>query len=230
LMASTASALTLSNFQVITSSGVPIACILAYNNQIPSCTTADFTLGNACSAACVKGLEKVADTLDDVCNGAQVSSASLLGQVLLGNLVDLLCPSAGTTTSSSSKTSTASRTTTTSSTTLSKTTLTPVSSRTATSTPQPTTTQTDAPESSSTEAAPTTLIPSFVQSDAGASPTVPTQTTGAQATLSPAEPTPEAPLGGGSPFDFVATGGSRPLVVGWLQSLLFALGVGLILL
>ncbi|KAK4115266.1 hypothetical protein N656DRAFT_490669 [Canariomyces notabilis] len=94
LMASTASALSLSNFQVIGSSAVPISCILAYNNEIPGCTVNDFVRGRTCSAECVRGLEEVQETIESVCSNVNAPATSVLGQVLAGNLVNLLCPGA----------------------------------------------------------------------------------------------------------------------------------------
>ncbi|KAK4189538.1 hypothetical protein QBC35DRAFT_513961 [Podospora australis] len=95
-MASTASALSLNNFQVVTSSAIPISCILAYNSQIQGCRHTDFKRGSQCSAACVNGLVKVQSTLQDVCGDIRVDIASVLAQALQGNLVQLLCPASAT--------------------------------------------------------------------------------------------------------------------------------------
>jgi hypothetical protein len=101
-MASTASAMSLSNFQLITSSQVPLGCILAYNAPIRGCSNAaDFTQGpegNTCSAGCKGALQNVADALTTVCGDANVPSGSVLGQALSGGLVGLLCPSGKTST------------------------------------------------------------------------------------------------------------------------------------
>ncbi|KAK0738474.1 hypothetical protein B0T18DRAFT_394757 [Schizothecium vesticola] len=92
-MASTASALTLSSFQLITSSGTPIACLIVYSSPLAGCSTRDFTSGTACSPACVAGIADVQSRIVDVCDGVDASSASVLGQAQRGNLVPLLCPS-----------------------------------------------------------------------------------------------------------------------------------------
>lgn len=195
-IASTASALTLSNFQLITSSGVPIACILVYNTVIPSCTTDDFTQGTTCSASCADGLGRVQDRIREVCDGVNAPPTSVLGQALMGNLVNLLCPAADaptpskeTTSSTISSTSTSTTSTSTDrATSLSQSTLTIVTATPSRPPPPP--------------LEPPVVSPSFVQSSG------PTQTTGAQQTSAP--PPTEIPLGGGSPFDpVVVSGGIR---------------------
>ncbi|KAL1844525.1 hypothetical protein VTK73DRAFT_2355 [Phialemonium thermophilum] len=90
----TASAMSLANFQIIGSSAVPLSCILAYNSPIAACSTADFTSSRTCSAACARDLQRVESRLLAVCDGVAAPSASVLGQALLGRLVDLLCPAA----------------------------------------------------------------------------------------------------------------------------------------
>lgn len=95
LLATTASSLTLSSFQLITSSGTPIACLIVYSAPLAGCSTRDFTSGNACSPACVAGIADVQARIVDVCDGVDASSASVLGQAQRGNLVPLLCPSRG---------------------------------------------------------------------------------------------------------------------------------------
>ncbi|KAK3333308.1 hypothetical protein B0T19DRAFT_399003 [Cercophora scortea] len=69
-LASTASALSLKNFQLITSPDVSIGCILAYNAQIPICSPTDFTRGNSCSTGCVNSLTALQTTLQSVCESA----------------------------------------------------------------------------------------------------------------------------------------------------------------
>ncbi|KAI6091939.1 hypothetical protein F4821DRAFT_174668 [Hypoxylon rubiginosum] len=91
-LASTSSALNLSQFQVITSNQIPKRCIRAYQSDIDGCTRSDFTNGRQCSASCVKGLEETAEKIDEACGDLNVSSGSLLGIVLAGGLVDTLCP------------------------------------------------------------------------------------------------------------------------------------------
>ncbi|KAK5664335.1 hypothetical protein OQA88_556 [Cercophora sp. LCS_1] len=221
LMASTASALTLSNFQLITSSGTPIACILAYNSVIPGCSLSDFQRDSTCSAACAAGLASTQETVRAVCDGVNAPGTTVLAQALAGNLVGLLCPSVGTTTSSKqtstatqtqtqpTTSSTASRTTT--ATTLSRSTLTSVTSSTASSSSQP---------------PPPRPTVSFVQSQ----PPVPAPTQPSASSISPPEPTSDIILGGGSPFDAVVVGGSGQLKAGALQAWAIPIAIGLLLL
>lgn len=101
-MVSAASALSLSNFQLITSAEVPLRCIIAYDSPISGCSTSDFTQGNTCSTACKNGLQKIENTLTSVCGDANVPSSSVLGVALSGGLVGLLCPSGETSASAAS--------------------------------------------------------------------------------------------------------------------------------
>ncbi|KAI0386166.1 hypothetical protein F5Y04DRAFT_116702 [Hypomontagnella monticulosa] len=97
-MASTSSALNLSQFQIITSNQIPRKCIRAYQSDIEGCTRNDFTNGRQCSASCVKGLQETEELINEACEDLNVNPRSLLGIVLLGNLVDTLCPGFGATT------------------------------------------------------------------------------------------------------------------------------------
>ncbi|KAK1751621.1 hypothetical protein QBC47DRAFT_72149 [Echria macrotheca] len=214
-LASTASALTLSNFQVITSSTIPIPCILVYNTVIPSCTTDDFTMGNSCSAACAAGLARVQDKIQDVCDGVSISAATVLGQTLMGNLVSLLCPTADNAPPSKQTTSTIT-----------------TSSRTSTST---STSSSSSTAAGTTSFAQSTLTSVTAPPPASPRPPPPPDSPGAAPTFASsssvpsdtAQPT-DAPLGGGSPFDVVPTSeGSqtRGLLGIWL-----ALGAGMWLL
>ncbi|KAK4146137.1 uncharacterized protein C8A04DRAFT_25947 [Dichotomopilus funicola] len=92
MMASTTSAIALSTFEQISASTISLGCILAYNSDIPGCTVNDFGRGGACSATCVRGIERVERSLEGVCDEATVSELSILGQALAGNLVAVLCP------------------------------------------------------------------------------------------------------------------------------------------
>ncbi|CAK7216644.1 hypothetical protein SBRCBS47491_002897 [Sporothrix bragantina] len=121
-----ATALSLSNFQLITSSSVPINCLLAYNTQLAGCTISDFTQltsaarqrlrrgvddTNTCSLACQAGISLAQQTIQTVCGASGISAragtgpaTSVLGVALTGNLVGLLC--GGSETVSTSTTST----------------------------------------------------------------------------------------------------------------------------
>ncbi|KAI1338048.1 hypothetical protein F5Y15DRAFT_141572 [Xylariaceae sp. FL0016] len=90
--ASTASALSLENFQLITSDQIPSSCIRAYDTNIQGCSVSDFTNGNQCSAQCVRGLQAAAIQIINACGDLNIDSSSLLGLTLLGGLVDALCP------------------------------------------------------------------------------------------------------------------------------------------
>ncbi|KAK3897593.1 hypothetical protein C8A05DRAFT_47857 [Staphylotrichum tortipilum] len=246
-MASTASALSLSNFQPITSTSVPLGCILAYNKQIPSCTMNDFTRGNVCSAACVRALTTIQYTLISACNDADVDAGTVLGQVLLANLVDLLCPgtSPAATGSSLSRSSSNSptlspttttttttnvaRTTTSSKTVLTFTVVRPSSTTTTSSSNSRVTTSTTtrAETSSAPEqtAAPDTSIP-FQQSERPSSTSAASSSSRAPA-ASP-DPNTQNSSGGGSPFDAV-TSDARRITTCW-AAMWAGLGVGLLFL
>lgn len=94
LLASQASALSLANFQIITSSATPLACLLAYNSQIPACTPADFSRAarGVCSVACVQGLLQTTGAVGQACAGVRAAPNSLLFQAVRGGLIDTLCP------------------------------------------------------------------------------------------------------------------------------------------
>ncbi|KAN0110417.1 hypothetical protein V8E51_006804 [Hyaloscypha variabilis] len=85
-----ANALSLANFQTITSDLIPLSCQLTYDSQIPSCTVSDFN--NGCSEICVAGLDAVAKAVSDSCDDVRVSSSTLLGIVKNGGIVAALCP------------------------------------------------------------------------------------------------------------------------------------------
>lgn len=245
-MASTASAMSLSNFQIITSSQVPLACILAYNAPILGCSNADFTSGNTCSAGCVRALQRIEDALASVCGDANVPSTSLLGQALSGGLVEKLCPSGQTTTTTTSRPSVSQSSTaaivitqttrqigtfspipTPTPSTLQTSTTTTSSSSTEEDSDTEAQTSTSSPESEpqpteTTETTQTTQVAPapIVTSSVGGSPT---QTTGAQQTKAPPQTTSDNVPGGGSPFD-VATvvSGSQRLTARWLEGFLIA--------
>ncbi|KAI2626635.1 hypothetical protein GGR54DRAFT_637203 [Hypoxylon sp. NC1633] len=67
VMASTSSALSLSNFQVITSNQIPRDCISAYQSDIDGCKRKDFMNGRQCSSDCVQGLEETANLVKEAC-------------------------------------------------------------------------------------------------------------------------------------------------------------------
>ncbi|KAK4044693.1 hypothetical protein C8A01DRAFT_42597 [Parachaetomium inaequale] len=231
-MASTASALSLSQFQPITAATISLGCILAYNAEIPSCSINDFVAGKMCSAPCIRGLERIESRLEGVCNSADVPEISVLGQALLGNLVELLCPgTAPETPIASSSPSSRSPT---------STIITPprTSSRapltfTTVRPPSATETETEEPEVLSTptsSASPTTLPdappPTFIQSSP---PTSISSSSSATTTAPPPADDRRGSTGGGSPFDIVRSD-STQLTACWTKAVAVGLGVGLLLL
>ncbi|EPE10974.1 hypothetical protein F503_06069 [Ophiostoma piceae UAMH 11346] len=84
-VAAPVSALSMSNFQLITASSVPFSCILAYDQQLSNCALSDFTqqtqqqssqqvTGNTCSAACQSSIALAQQTIKTSC-GDLVSGA-----------------------------------------------------------------------------------------------------------------------------------------------------------
>ncbi|KAB5570627.1 hypothetical protein GE09DRAFT_714462 [Coniochaeta sp. 2T2.1] len=244
-MASTASAFSLSNFQIVTNSQVPLSCLVAYNTPILGCSDADFTKGNACSAVCARGLQSVEDTVASICRGVTVSSTTILGQVLSGNLVEKLCPSgtAAATTVSPPKSPQSTRSIGTfqpipTQTTL-RTSTTTRSSSSSSSTSSTSTAEDDADTETSTssepaaepteDAQPTTQVVAPAPAPAVVTNTPSMgQTTGAQQTkAAPPQTADDGSPGGGSPFDTIATvssGASRQqlVVVRWLEACVLA--------
>ncbi|CAG8956411.1 hypothetical protein HYFRA_00003794 [Hymenoscyphus fraxineus] len=85
-----ANALSLANFQQITSSVIPVTCMVAYNAQIPVCTTNDFNV--ACTAACQTALLLTGTTVRAGCLQVSAGSTTLLGIVMNGGIIQALCP------------------------------------------------------------------------------------------------------------------------------------------
>ncbi|KAI0841748.1 hypothetical protein F5Y06DRAFT_198718 [Hypoxylon sp. FL0890] len=236
VMASTASALNLSQFQLITSNQIPKSCIRAYQTEIEGCTSDDFTNGRQCSATCVKGLEQEQALVEAVCGDLNVSPRSLLGIVLSGGLVDILCPGFGTTTVTktvqpsstiagfSTVKSTPTITSETTKASLTTPTITSETTKASLTTPPPKTTPTS--ETSTTEQSTTdqaTPTSSSTTDDGDTSSPLPADTTPTQNTAQ-SSPTSEAaqsstsdddtptPFVGGSPFDPAPIEGSGTVV------------------
>ncbi|KAH8894869.1 hypothetical protein GQ53DRAFT_820541 [Thozetella sp. PMI_491] len=250
-MAATTSALSLSSFQSLTSSGVSISCIVVYNQAIQGCTPVDFTKGNSCSTACVNGLAKTEANIQVVCDGDGVSASSVLGHALLGDLVNLLCPSSGSSGASnpaattqtnvvvtSTRAQSTSRTSATERTTLARgtTTLRQTTSTSGftfpaqTSNVVPTTTldtsteASDSPEPTDTVVAPPPPATTEQQSDP-VSP-APVQTAATQAP----ENSDTLGVGRGSPFDANIENASAHLTTTWHQASAVAFVLALVLL
>jgi hypothetical protein len=247
-LASTTSALSLANFQVITSSAIPTSCIVAYNSPIEGCATRDFTNGNQCSATCVNGLAETQSNVLSICDGLNVNPQSLLGLTLLGQLLDTLCP--GSTTTTTVRVTVRPSTTIPSFTTTSRLiTTTPViftSARTTTaSTAIASTATVSAPPISTTivNTVPTTTtepLPASTQQQTSQTTTAQTtatafqttQATNGQQNTSPTSQDISRPTtGGGSPFDTVIQNGAPGLTtIRSTGATLVAVGVVLVLL
>ncbi|KAL2201130.1 hypothetical protein P885DRAFT_65419 [Corynascus similis CBS 632.67] len=241
-MASTVSALSLSQFQPITTATIPLGCILAYNTDIPGCAINDFVEGSTCSESCLRGIRRVEYALRIVCESANAPRISLLGQALEGNLAEVLCPSTspGTPIASSSRnpmpaptsaTPTTRRTS--SERPLTFTTVRPSSTRLSASTATTESeTKTEERESStsttntSPTATPDTPRPTFIQSpDPSTSSSTPTSTSTSQTPEETSDGTP----GDFSPFETFASSSTR-LTTFWRTVMTIPLGLGLILL
>ncbi|KAH8672688.1 hypothetical protein BGZ60DRAFT_283718 [Tricladium varicosporioides] len=94
-------AVSLANFQQITSLLIPLTCQTAYDNEIPSCTVSDFQ--NGCSSICVTGLKSQARSVTNACADVTVNANTLLGRVKAGGIVEALCVSVLSSTTSSAK-------------------------------------------------------------------------------------------------------------------------------
>ncbi|EGS20850.1 uncharacterized protein CTHT_0026880 [Thermochaetoides thermophila DSM 1495] len=95
MMATTSLAVSLKSAQEIDLTGLPFACRLAYIANIEGCTTSDFANENTCSQTCVRALLRVQATIQSVCNTVDVPEATVLGQVLKGNILGVLCTPRG---------------------------------------------------------------------------------------------------------------------------------------
>ena len=99
-------ALSLGNFQDITSVLIPVNCLLTYDQQIPSCVVADFG-EKGCSTGCQASLTSLASNVVKACSTVTVSSNTLLGIIKGGGILPALCTSLQKPTTSKAKTSTA---------------------------------------------------------------------------------------------------------------------------
>ncbi|KAH7342878.1 hypothetical protein BKA65DRAFT_300085 [Rhexocercosporidium sp. MPI-PUGE-AT-0058] len=96
-------AFSLSNFQEITSTAVPLSCLLTYDTQMSECKKKDFSKG--CSNECVQNLLEIQADVQDSCSTITVNPSTLLGIVKSGGIVAALCPTLGSTTTSTRSTS-----------------------------------------------------------------------------------------------------------------------------
>jgi hypothetical protein len=73
------------------STEVSSSCLRVYNTAVPGCSSSDFLPGSTCSGDCLRGLDMVQSNLQRSCPDVTPSYSTLLGQALLGNLVEVLC-------------------------------------------------------------------------------------------------------------------------------------------
>lgn len=90
-----AESVTLSEFQQI--NGFSAQCTRAYNTPIPNCTPNDFVNDNACSQACISGLEALTSLINTECAGTSTSPNTLIGLFFEGKGVQALCPQGAST-------------------------------------------------------------------------------------------------------------------------------------
>ncbi|KAI1484514.1 hypothetical protein F5X96DRAFT_438645 [Biscogniauxia mediterranea] len=241
-LASTASAISLESFQIITSNQIPSSCIRAYSTDIDNCARKDFTNGNQCSSGCVQGLQDTASRVIAACGTLNVDSKSLLGLTLSGDLIDTLCPGfEATTVTLTVRPSTTSpaqgfttpspvliTTSSTESTSEASTTLRTTTSIVQETTPQPVTSAITESLTRSTTTAQTTASTHTSANTSLETTTQPIETsTATQPQTSDDEPNQgQVPgSGGGSPFDFVpALGlGTTLQLRGWHMAFLLAM-------
>lgn len=88
--ATTASAVSLANFQIITDPRVPLNCIAVYNQQFFGCAVSDFQ-GRGCTSECREGVASTQASLQRTCGFIEQPANSFLGTALRGGLVPRLC-------------------------------------------------------------------------------------------------------------------------------------------
>lgn len=86
-----AKALTLSDFESISSPNAPVNCVQAYDTPLAQCTPGDFTGGKACSAACKDSVKQTEVVIQQGCDGVTSNEESLLYRGQRGELVAVLC-------------------------------------------------------------------------------------------------------------------------------------------
>ncbi|KAG9194894.1 hypothetical protein G6011_04929 [Alternaria panax] len=209
---------------------LPTSCNAVYTSAISGCAADDFKSGAICSAACVRGLSAIAESVKEKCANVDAGELSIIGVFQNGLGIQSLCPGVTITTRSSStagKTSTQAALTTTSFTNSAvETSPTPTSSSTETEDGDEEATTSVQPTSSSWSTGSLVLDPNATGT-LTASVAPPTDT--ARATQAPNAQLSNADSGGGSPFDVVAVGASSPLqAVGVSIASLCAIAVALL--
>lgn len=212
-IASTASAVSLLDFQDITIIQVPsISCLGAYGRTLFGCSRGDFKNGAQCSASCAAGVQQEQANLIAACRNIEVNARSLLGLALQGGLLDALCPGFEVTTS---VTQTVEPTTT-------RTFLTPSQTRetltSTTTTAETSSTITTSSTTEGSESSTTSLADGPGATDTTVISSTPTETSGMTTISTTPAPSPTQTAnnqgggssggssGGGSPFDVVFAG------------------------
>ncbi|KAL2682715.1 hypothetical protein Neosp_007168 [[Neocosmospora] mangrovei] len=86
-----AKALSLSDFESISSPNAPVNCVQAYDTPLTQCAPGDFTGGKACSAACKDSVKQTEVVIQQACSSATSDEESLLYRGQRGELVAVLC-------------------------------------------------------------------------------------------------------------------------------------------
>ncbi|PVH89826.1 hypothetical protein DL98DRAFT_5948 [Cadophora sp. DSE1049] len=224
-------AFSLSNFQEITSTVIPLSCLLTYDTQIGDCKKKDFSKG--CSNDCVQNLLVVQADVQEACSTILVNPSTLLGIVKSGGIVAALCPILSETTTTATSTSATPQVVVTIPTSspgveVPKTTSTVTVQPTAGTTARPSQTiislsivssvvSSTSPDTSTTSATSTTEVPQTTATTASSTTTpeaVPVSTTtsnkaaaaASSSSGSKASPKADPGSGGGSPFDISSSG------------------------
>lgn len=222
VLASTSSATTVSLASFIPRiDNLPKSCNAVYTSSISGCVADDFKSGATCSAACVRGLSAIAESVKDKCANVDAGELSIIGVFQNGLGIQSLCPGVTITTISSEsagKTDTKTLEQATSTQAVLTTTSFTNSAIQATSTSSSSNTDAEDGDEEPTSSAQTTSSSSSTGGlvlDPNATGTFtasvipPTDT--AQATQAPNAQLSNADSGGGSPFDVVAVGASSQL-------------------
>jgi hypothetical protein len=225
LLASTTSATTVSLASFIPRiDNLPSACGKVYNTVIAGCVASDFSKGTTCSAACVRGLNAIAQEVQSECANVDAGEISIIGVFQNGLGIQSLCPGVTVVTGSSSSEKQTSTTTevqkTSTQAVVTATTKESSSAAETTSTAASSTTEADDGEESSTAQVSAsssssstgglTLDPNAtgaVTTTAVVAPPTDTATSSTKGAAATAQLS-NADSGGGSPFDIVATGSS----------------------
>lgn len=88
---STATMMTLSSVELITTVTASLQCIMAYNTPIFGCQIGSFTRRSACSDQCKRALETAQSNIRLACASLSTPSGSLINEAQNGNLVEALC-------------------------------------------------------------------------------------------------------------------------------------------